>query len=62
MHDLSAAYPLMQDVQASEDVLEAGEDLGVLTHGMLAALAMSVPLWLCLAWLAIRLMATLPGL
>jgi hypothetical protein len=38
-----------------EDTETAGEDLGVLTHGMLTGLLVSVPLWLGLAWLVRRL-------
>ena len=58
--DTPTALPLAQDLPVSEEELVAGEDVGVLTHGMLTALGVSVPLWLGLVWLGIRLIPTLP--
>lgn len=58
--DVPAASPLARDVPESEEALVTGDDLGVLTHGVLAGLGISVPLWLGIAWLVIRLAATLP--
>ena len=43
------------DTPVCEGTETAGEDLGVLTHGMLTGLLVSVPLWLGLAWLVRRL-------
>jgi hypothetical protein len=54
--------PRAMDVPASDEALVAGEDLGVLTHGMLVALGVSMPLWLGIVWLVTWLVATLPSL
>jgi hypothetical protein len=43
------------DTPVCEDPEMAGEDPGILTHGMLTGLVISVPLWLGLAWLICRL-------
>jgi hypothetical protein len=59
--NVSAAAPRAQDTSAPEEALPVGEDIGALTHGILAGLGISVPLWLGIAWLVIHLAATLPG-
>jgi hypothetical protein len=56
-----SAAPRAQETSAPDEALPVGEDIGALMHGILTGLGISVPLWLGIAWLVIRLAATLPG-
>jgi hypothetical protein len=59
--NVSAAGSRAQETSAPDEALPVGEDIGALMHGILTGLGISVPLWLGIAWLVIRLAATLPG-